>query len=275
MSASSRASKTHTSTSVPEAARRPRRLPGLPLFYYKETSKKNVRQPFDYNHKSNVDSTQRLTCIDGERFRKRERLCQPSDFQFVMRKGGRVNCEGLLTIFAARNDRRLGATCSRIGIVVSKKVHKHAVKRSVCPFVEGNILPARAGNWRHPSRRAFSVVTDAARRDLLPALRPCDDPCTTQCGLRPCRGEYNQLYWSNSGVCCSILALTLFSFRICLIQKPHQALAPGHFQVRRADPFPDHYELAGGASSPHVIASTLYTLEDPRDGVQMRTGRHS
>ena len=138
------------SAPAPAAARRPRRLPGLPLLYYRETSKRNMKQPFNYNHESNVDATQRLTCIDGERFRKRERLCQPSDFQFVMRRGGRVNCEGLLTIFAARNERRLGATCTRIGIVVSKKVHKHAVKRCA------RALSAPATRLTLPAGRAVS-----------------------------------------------------------------------------------------------------------------------
>ena len=103
---------------------------GVPSLYYIESDRHALggMQP---NSPENVRSSYLLTDISGERLRKRESLSLPQDFQWVMRRGLKSTVRnGLVTVFGIENETRMGATCTRIGLVVSKKVHKSAVKRN-------------------------------------------------------------------------------------------------------------------------------------------------
>lgn len=103
---------------------------GVPSMYYIESDRYALgrMQP---NSPENINTSYLLSDIGGERLRKRESMSSPQDFQWVMRRGLKsIVRNELLAVFGIENETRMGATCTRIGLVVSKKVHKNAVKRN-------------------------------------------------------------------------------------------------------------------------------------------------
>lgn len=73
-----------------------------------------------------------LPSIAGERYRKRERIKTSAEFQYAQRKGRTAHLKYFVINCVSNTHRKPdGVHCTRIGMVVSKKVSKKAVVRNL------------------------------------------------------------------------------------------------------------------------------------------------